>query len=73
VVARKGAYEQTGELVADCLAEAEQSRWVAMLDAVQASAVLEDEVEPAGRVRRGGVHRAPVIGPRSAPGDPSPE
>jgi hypothetical protein len=47
VVAREGADQQAGELVADCLSEAEQSGRVTVLDAVQAGAVLEDEIEPA--------------------------
>jgi hypothetical protein len=48
VVAREGAHQQAGELVADCLSEAEQSCRLTVLNAVEAGTMLEDESETAG-------------------------
>jgi hypothetical protein len=43
VVAGERAQEQAHELFADCLAEANQGRRANVVEAIQASAVLEDQ------------------------------
>ena len=75
MVAGERAQEQACELVADRLAEAEHGCRRAVLDPVQASAMLDDESKATAGLRRGGgggVHD-PHIGHGTPPGDPSPE
>ncbi len=72
MVAGECAQEQARELVAGRLAQAQDGRRRRVLDAVQASAMLEDEGEASVGLERGGVHE-PNIGHGPPPGDPSPE
>ena len=72
MVAGQCGQEQARELVAGCLAQAQDGRRRRVLDAVQASAMLEDEGEASVGLERGGVHE-PHIGHGPPPGDPSPE
>lgn len=71
MVAGKGVQQQAGELLADRLPEPESSRWLHVLQAVHARAVLEDERHRAG-LRLCGIH-VPSIGSRARPEDPSRE
>ena len=64
--------EQASELVAGGLAQPKDGRRWRVLDAVQPSAMLEDEGEASVGLKRGGVHE-PHIGHGAPPGDPSPE
>jgi hypothetical protein len=72
MVADECAQEESRELVADRLAQAERGRRRPVLDAVQPSAMLEDERKATAGLERGGVHE-PDIGHGTPPGDPSPE
>jgi hypothetical protein len=71
MVADECAQEQARELVPNRLVEAKDCRRAPALDAVQASAVLEDEGEATG-LRSGGFHhseyRRRPPGRRSLPG-----
>ena len=72
MVAGQCGQEQTSELVAGGLAQAQDGRRGRVLDPVQASAMLEDESEATAGLRRGGVHD-PHIGHGTPPADPSRE
>ena len=72
MVAGERGQEQARELVADRLAQAEDSRRRDVLQLVQAGAMLEEERKATAVVERGGVHD-PHIGHDTPPGDPSPE
>ena len=72
MVAGERAQEQSRQLVADRLVEAQDGRRAPVLDAVQAGAMLENESQATAGLIRGGVHN-PHIGHGPRPGDPSPE
>lgn len=71
MIADEGGQEQSCELIADRLLQANDSGRAHVLDAVQARAVLEDESEATGRLRCG-VHN-PAIGDCRRAFDPSRE
>jgi hypothetical protein len=60
VVTGQRSNEESRELVANSLAKTEGGGRVNLLDAVQPSAVLEDESETATSVFGGGVHHSPI-------------
>jgi hypothetical protein len=72
VIADERAQEQTRELVPDRLLQPDDTRRANVLNAVQASTVLEDEGKTTGRLGLRGVH-CPTIGADPPPYDPSRE